>query len=172
MNQDVDYEKKITYIVSKYSADIRDDMKQELLMTLNSIEKELKSNIKNIENYIFKVLSNKALNINIKYCKFKEKYISLDSINTETGTPLLDTISSVSNKNRFDEYSLLLNDAMKKTLSKREFDFINLYYYEQIRESDIAKKHSVSIQYVSKTIKTGVKKLKEYFDKIKKKEII
>lgn len=157
------YEKMIDVMVSNFKNQYREELKQDLyLYLLNNFQNKNFSNAKNLDNYIFICLKNKA-----KY-EYKSKYccpidiISLDKTNDITGSALINSIPNNRDDGENEEYTYSipmeeLKNRICKICSLGDYEILYQYYVDKVSQKELALELQITQQAVSKKI---IKKLK------------
>lgn len=163
------YKKMIDSLLVDVDKYHKEDLIQELYLTILKIQKEKKNNINNLDSYIYISLKNKKTAF-LKEKK-KEKYISLNMSIDDNNEELINKIPSQNNFSFSDEkveFCKAILDFPPDILSDTEKKFLIDYYQYNKKQIIIAKENNVSPQYVSKTLKRVLKKIFEFFCSIVK----
>lgn len=144
-------------VINKYDKNsYHEDMGSELVLFMITvlekmpIREELFNNDKYIFSYIFKSLKNKYISINKKsYERYNNEILNNEYLN-------------------YHDYELLKSDLifydMIKTLSDNEKNILVKKYINHLNESDIAKKCNTSRQYINRTHKKALDKLRKIYN--------
>lgn len=158
------YKKMIDSLLVDVDNYHKEDLIQELYLTILKIQNENKTNINNLDSYIYISLKNRKTAF-LKEKK-KEKYISLNMSTDDNNDELINKIPSHDNFSFSDEkveFCKAILDFPPNILSETEKKFLIDYYQHNKKQITIAKENNVSPQYVSKTLKKVLKKVFEFF---------
>lgn len=162
------YKKMIDILLADVNKNYKEDLMQELYLTILKIQTENNTNIRNIDSYIFISLKNKKIEFLKK--KKKEKYISLNITNEDGKDELVNNLSDqdyLSYSNEKVEFCKAILEFPPDILSDVEKKFLIDYYQHNKKQITIARENNVTPQYVSKTLKIILKKLVEFFKNLK-----
>lgn len=158
------YNNTINFLVNDvYNQEIRDDIKQDLLMFMCELYKSLSkgNHIPNrIDSYVFISLKNKRN-------KLLQKDIYKKS--THYKDSMFDKITSISDDNmsiKTNDIVEHINRIIEQYLSVNEQVLINKYFYENHKMKEIGSIMGITQQAVSKKIKSIVKKIQCYYKKM------
>jgi len=157
------YNNTINFLVNDvYNKEIRDDIKQDLLMFMCELHESLSkgNHIPNkIDSYVFISLKNKRN-------KILQKDIYRESTHYEDS--IFDKITFISDDNKSmknNEIAKHINKIIEQCLSVNEQELINKYFYENQKKKEIGSLMGITQQAVSKKIKSIVKKIQYYYRK-------
>lgn len=162
------YKKMINTLLLDVEKNYKEDLMQELYLTIINIQNENNPKIKNIDSYIYISLKNKKISF-LKERK-NEKYISLNNKNNDSNEELVNSIPNqdvFSYSNEKVEFCKTILDFPPDILSDIEKNFLIEYYQNNKKQVTIAKENNVSPQYVNRTIKRILKKLFDFFKNLK-----
>lgn len=151
------YESIINYLVSSVRPNIKEDLKQDLYMlTWKILNSKIKP--KDLDSYIFIALRNERNRL-LKKPLYQSSLSLNESINSETEHELIDFIVD----EKYNRDSLDLHMDLEKIISNNLSAFagqvICEYYYQNLKEKEIAEKHGVTQQYISKTLRKALRKI-------------
>lgn len=158
------YGKMIDIVVSKYNREFYEDLKQDLyLFLLNCFENDSFRDVKNLDNYIFICLKNRAqYEYKSKYASFMET-VSLDTADEVTGTSLLNSIPEKGEKEARETDDLSIEEIKEKICricDKKDYELLYRYYVAEVSQKKQAEELEISQQAVSKRLKKIIGKLK------------
>lgn len=141
------YQKMINYVVNTIKTNYKEDLKQELnLYLLLLISKIDIKKIKNLDNYIFVSLKNKAK----EWIKQENKYLEYIPLSESL---VKDTYTIENNK--------LLEDIICKICSEEEYKLLYDFIVLEISQNKLSAKYNVSQQALSKRISKILNKIKK-----------
>lgn len=162
------YKQMINSLLLDVEENYKEDLMQELYLTIINIQNEDTTKIKNLDSYIYISLKNKKISF-LKERR-KEKYISLNTKNEYNNEELVNSIpsqDSFSYSNEKVEFCKTILDFPPDVLSDMEKNILIEYYQNNKKQVIIARENNVSPQYVNRTIKRILKKLFDFFKNLK-----
>jgi len=153
------YEYIIDYLLSSVKPEIKEDLKQELYMLTWDILNS-QSIPDNIDSYIFIALKNKRNKL-LKQSIY-QRSLSLNVGQDESDTELLDSIVDEKQHHKFADFRIDL-DRIMNTLTDYEKQILDDYFFNNLKESEIAKKYGVTQQSISKTLRKALKEIQSAF---------
>lgn len=141
------YQKMINYVVNTIKTNYKEDLKQELNLYLLLLMSKIDiKKIKNLDNYIFVSLKNKAK----EWIKQENKYLEYIPLSESL---VKDTYTIENNK--------LLEDIICKICSKEEYKLLYDFIVLEISQNKLSAKYNVSQQALSKKISKILNKIKK-----------